>query len=167
MADCKPSQDIGSFLDGLSPKEREFAVSPVGFYAFIMLACQRGDISADMIEDLIVSRYLELGDVSPLASVLRAGKIGILHQSTLNLLADHLEGKIERKTGPKKSHSRFDRNIVIYGNFLQLKEKYGYDQAIDAIEKEFSVGRKTIEAIVSKFNKQKLDMEEALKIVEN
>jgi hypothetical protein len=157
------NNDHWKLLETMPQEERE-----VLCLAALFQGMKDGVITGKMLVDLMVSGRLMAGDVAPMIEILRNGRIDDLHPETLELLADHLEGKIERKPGPIKSKARFDRKIKIISSFLELKDEHGYDRALDMLAEDgsFSLGRKAIEKIISDFNKVEKQSQLALKVIQ-
>jgi len=157
------NNDPWKFLETMPQEERE-----VLCLAALFQGIKDGVITGEMLVDLMVSGRLMSGDVVPLVEILRSGRINDLHPKTLELLANHLEGKIKRKPGPIKTQARFNRDIQIISSFLELKEKYGYDKALDMLAEEgsFLLGKKAIEKIISDFNKINKQSQLALKVIQ-
>lgn len=156
-------QDSWKFIEDMNQDERE-----VLFLAMLFQGLREGIITGEMLIDMVVSKRLADGDVVPLIKVIRDGKINDLHHKTLELLADHLEGKLQKKPGPVKSHDRFCRNIEIINAFLELKDKHGYEKTLDMLadDSKFLLGKKAIEKIINDFNKFKKKSQLALKIIQ-
>lgn len=155
--------DAWEFLEDIPQDQKQ-----VLFLAMLFHGIREGTLTGSVLLELYISKSVENGDIAPLVEILRTGSLENLSPNILELLADHLEGKIKRKPGPIKTKARFNRDIQIISLFLELKEKYGYDKALDMLAEEggFPLGRKAIEKIISDFNKLNKQSQLALKVIQ-